>query len=140
MIARYPDPDDDDGTTYEYQRIRDAEAGRGVTYYYVSHDRMQGPPSNPGSAPASPWQQPQQTARTPNHQRTPTGAGLAPQPGQGQEQGVTGTGGPDGGHAHRELQRGTSLGSMRQNGEGASGSRPPPSYAEAIQGDNKVQS
>ena len=118
IIARYPE---------EYEPIDpsadDYENGR-VTYYYVSRDPL--PPQQPGPA---------------------------------------ASGAPDGGRAHRQLQRGPSYGAIRSQAQGdahgqgpaqpaepptqeqqqknqgeAEGSgRPPPSYAEAVKGDNKIQ-
>ena len=128
VIAKYPDDDEYD---HAYQSIPDAEAGR-VTYYYVSHENMQNPSANQQNA-SQPPQAPSGSQH--QHQRQPTGGAIPP------PQASAATGGPDGGRAHRELQRGTSYGSdlrAQQAGEGGS-SRPPPSYAEAIQGDNKVQ-
>lgn len=100
----------------EYEAVAqdDYESGR-VTYYYVSRDPM-------------------------------------PQPGP------AAAGAPDGGRAHRQLQRGPSYGAINatsqssaaaesghghgqgQGGQQAEGSgKAPPSYAEAIKGNNKVQ-
>ena len=73
--------------------------------------------------------------------------------------GPAAAGAPDGGRAHRQLQRGPSYGAInsttqnttvtesaqseheqRQGGHQVEGSaKAPPSYAEAIKGDNKVQ-
>ena len=78
-----------------------------------------------------------------------------------EQPGPAAAGAPDGGRAHRELQRGPSYGAINsqaqasaptaggnegsgsapqraQGGEGG-GAKAPPSYAEAIKGDNKVQ-
>ena len=90
----------------------EANAGLGghrVTYYYVAR----GPGSAPPAAP-------------------PAGAG---------------TGAPDGGKAQRQLQRGPSYGAVGGEGnsqaqaqaQGQSQAPAPPTYAEAIKGDNKVQ-
>ena len=59
-------------------------------------------------------------------------------------QGPPTTGQPDGGRAHRDLQRaGNQYGTLNQgpppNGEGAADGTVPPTYAEAVKGDNKVQ-
>ena len=114
IIARFPEE-------YEPLASDDYENGR-VTYYYVSRD------------PIAPGEQP----------------------------GPAAAGAPDGGRAHRELQRGPSYGAINTQAQnsapppagsdgaqstapqrqqaGAEGSaKPPPTYAEAIQGDNKVQ-
>ena len=122
IIARYPEEYSPIGDEYENENGR-------VTYYYVSRDQL--PPQQPGPA---------------------------------------AVGAPDGGRAHRELQRGPSYGAIntqaqapaqappagsdgnsvgpnapkrqqqQQEGEAAEGSaKPPPTYAEAIKGDNKIQ-
>ena len=113
IIARYPED-------YEPVTGHDPEDGR-VTYYYVSRDTL--PPPQPGPA---------------------------------------ASGAPDGGKAHRQLQRGPSYGAINaqaqnsaqapasssqanqanasQSQQGPEGSaKPPPTYAEAIKGDNKIQ-
>ncbi|MCJ1441514.1 MAG: hypothetical protein MMC23_002003 [Stictis urceolatum] len=119
IIAQYPDPD--------YEPIPGDEEDR-VTYYYVSRDGMP-PQSGAGGAHGGPGQAP------------PGAAGQ-----------------PDGGRAHRELQRGGSAyGTLNSNygrtrgnstgqgnasaGQGsAEQQNMPPSYTEAVKGDNKVQS
>ena len=87
----------------------DYEGGHRVTYYYVARGQGGAPP-------------------------------LAPPAG-------TGTGAPDGGKAQRQLQRGASYGTVGGGGEASSQAQGqgqgqgqlPPTYAEAVKGDNKIQ-
>ena len=115
IIAQFPDND--------YEAIGDEER---VTYYYVSRDGV-APPGAGG-----------------------VGAGAGP---AGAPPGVAGQ--PDGGRAHRELQRGGSAygtlnagrdgrarsgsGAAQNGQESGSTEATPPSYADAVKGDNKVQ-
>ncbi len=126
IIAKYPE--ENEHGTYEraYGGGGDLE-NRHVTYYYVNDSRNN---SNAGlgAAPAAPQQQ-----RYPNPNRgygTVQGMmGSSPQPQPQQPQAKPAQG-------YQQQQQG-----QRQGGAGGEGSsQVPPSYEQAVAGDNKVQS
>ena len=119
----------------DYEPLPSSDPESRVTYYYVSHP----PPStSPNLGPGG------------YLDAADAGANA---PGQG-------VGGPDGGRAQRQVQRGPSYGTLPRErrvsdagqqqqaggqaqgqgqGQGEGPSAPPPSYGEAIRGDHKVQ-
>ncbi|KAL4894743.1 hypothetical protein BDV59DRAFT_174902 [Aspergillus ambiguus] len=104
IILKYPEPDYDD-PNYEpiaggSNRRGDVENGS-ITYYYVSHQPMQPPPSQRGYGTLNPQSQSQSPK--------PAGANPPSAPGAGASS------------SHAE------------------DARPPPTYAEAVRGDNKIQ-
>ncbi|KAF2143850.1 uncharacterized protein K452DRAFT_247322 [Aplosporella prunicola CBS 121167] len=134
IIYTYPDTSDS-----EYERVAasDPEANGSVTYYYVQRGN-----NNAGGRQQQPSSGAQQQYRSHGQ---PTYGGVAPMPGSasrhqfpGQQQsGVknafAGAGAPP---AKAPLPPANAGG---ESGEGASNALPPPTYAEAVKGDHKVQ-
>lgn len=115
IIYAYPDPS-------SYETVpQDAHEGR-VTYYYVA----QGPPPT-----RRPHQQ-YQSHPPPQRKTYGTVAGSQPDAGQfpGQQSGVMPFGAPP---------KGQPVPQGPVEGEGSGAAPPPPSYQDAIKGDNKVQ-
>lgn len=121
IILKYPEP-------YPYEGVQDRERGAdgSTTYYYVSRAQ----PQHPSAGAGRPQQQPQgQTTYG-------TVGGNQPSGGQfpGQQSGVIP--GPKTVYAQHANAGGDAAGSSA-NGEGSS--EPPPTYADVIKGDHKVQ-
>ncbi|CAI6332503.1 unnamed protein product [Periconia digitata] len=114
---------------YPYEGVQDRERGAdgSVTYYYVSTAQPQHPASGAGAQ-----------AQRQGHGQTSYGtlSGNQPSSGQfpGQQSGVIP--GPKTVYAQHADAGGNAAGSS-SNAEGAS--EPPPTYADVIKGDNKVQ-
>ncbi|EKG13009.1 hypothetical protein MPH_09829 [Macrophomina phaseolina MS6] len=123
IIWAYPDPGD------EYERVAGNDSESNVTYYYVAHT----------TAPAGPpqHQQPYRTHAAPNYgaagtRPVPKSTSSQQFPGQ-QQAGVVN---PWADEVSPAAQQGSS--SAQGAGEGST-SQPPPTYAEAVRGDHKVQ-
>lgn len=125
IILKHPEPDDEYAEGYQpiasgraHGHGRDPEGGR-VTYYYVAHQSS-----------------PQQQAH-PHAQRT---YGTAPPFGQQQHQWQQESGGRSS-TQEQPQQSGSKQGRERGQQEVGEGShaRPPPTYAEAVKGDHKIQ-
>ncbi|KAL1620054.1 putative stress response rci [Diplodia seriata] len=124
IIWAYPERD-------EYERVADSENGN-VTYYYVAHastDGRRGPPSRGNN---------QQQYRS--HPAGPNYGAVPSQQFHGQHNGVENPWAEEG---RSVAKQGSSAPPPRasQPGDGGEGSasQPPPTYAEAVKGDHKVQ-
>lgn len=112
IILKNPEPDYD---ALVYEPIPpgqggDIEGGR-VRYYYVSHEPIQHPSQRGyGTVHPQPQQPPQNQSPAPK------------QP-----------------YQHQQQQQQHEQGHGEGSGQGQGESRPPPTYAEAVRGDNKVQ-
>lgn len=120
IILKYPEPDYDNAN-YEpipadaqaHGRRGDAESGRQATYYFVAR-QSQAPP------------QPAQQRDYGTVESLPPQAPAHSKPAYRPE-------------ASQEQAGSSSRSSSSHAAQGSSGSRPPPTYAEAIQGDHKIQ-
>ncbi|KAF2739093.1 hypothetical protein EJ04DRAFT_509239 [Polyplosphaeria fusca] len=128
IILKYPE-------SYPYEPVPDGERDGHVTYYYVAR----GGPA-PRAHPRAQQQQP----------RGPVYGTMGSQPAGGQFPGQQSgganafpapkTGGQGGERVYRqEGVQGQEVGGSSSNGEGSQPNGPPPTYAEVIKGDNKVQ-
>jgi uncharacterized membrane protein YqaE (UPF0057 family) len=120
IILQYPDQ-------YDYERVADHERGSGahttadgaVTYYYVSHGQPQHPAGNQGTSYGT-------VSSQPNNGQFP-----------GQQSGFVK---PQQGKSVRAYNGVAEQEAGASAGEGSSEpSGPPPTYADAINGDHKVQ-
>ncbi|KAL8742878.1 MAG: hypothetical protein Q9184_008183 [Pyrenodesmia sp. 2 TL-2023] len=121
IIAKYPDP-----ATADYEDLESAQGQRGhVTYYYVTDGRD----NSVGDL----------VAPTPQRQQYP-GYGSV----QGMRRSSQGQQGAVPGQQQQQQKQnqpaqGQGQGQEQQAGEGSSQGQVPPSYEQAIAGDNKVQ-
>ncbi|KAF4312896.1 hypothetical protein GTA08_BOTSDO11779 [Botryosphaeria dothidea] len=125
IIWAYPDPSD-----YERVSGNDSENGN-VTYYYVAHT----------SAGPSPSQQPYRSHGAPNYGAAgnkPVPASTSNKQFPGQQAGVANPWADQISPAAQQHSQSSAAEGSSTNGEG-SASQPPPTYAEAVRGDHKVQ-
>lgn len=117
VILQNPDPYD------AYQQVPDGEYGNNsngrVTYYVISHEQAAGRPANYGTVAAQP------------------SSGQFP----GQQSGVTNSFAQPQGHKAAKSSAPAATGPASHGGEGSSSQPegPPPTYADVIKGDHKVQ-